>query len=67
MKICPEDKEKTGFSVGKRLFTVISFGLCNAPVIFKRLMEKALRQLLNEICLVYLDDVIFSEDYDKAC
>src|SRR5580765_2349779 len=60
IKIRPEDKEKTAFSIGKGLwqFTVMPFGLCNAPATFERLMEKVLRNLISKICLVYLDDVI---------
>jgi len=60
IKIRPEDKEKTAFSVGNGLwqFTVIPFGLCNAPATFKRLMERILQGLVTKICLVYLDDVI---------
>ena len=60
IKIRPEDKEKTAFSIGKGLwqFTIMPFGLCNAPATFERLMEKVLRNLLSKICLVYLDDVI---------
>jgi hypothetical protein len=56
----PEDKEKTAFSTGQGLwqFTVMPFGLCNAPVTFERLMESVLRGLTYEACLVYLDDVI---------
>lgn len=60
VKIRQEDKEKTAFSIGNGLwqFTVMPFGLCNAPVTFERLMEKILRGLLSKICLVYLDDVV---------
>jgi len=64
VKIRSEDKEKTAFSIGKGLwqFTVMPFGLCNAPATFERLMEKILNQLLFKICLVYLDDVIIYSD-----
>ena len=56
----PEDKEKTAFSTGQGLcqFTVMPFGLCNAPATFERLMESVLRGLTHEASLVYLDDVI---------
>ena len=58
--LAPEDKEKTAFSIGTGLwqFTVMPFGLCNAPATFERLMENVLRGLSWEICLVYLDDII---------
>ncbi|XP_017474733.1 PREDICTED: RNA-directed DNA polymerase homolog [Rhagoletis zephyria] len=55
-----EDKEKTAFSVGDGLwqFTVMPFGLCNAPATFERLMERVLKGLHWKTCLVYLDDII---------
>ena len=56
----PEDQEKTAFVSRKGLFefTVLPFGLCNAPATFERLLEKVLTGLNWKICLIYLDDII---------
>jgi hypothetical protein len=56
----PNDKKKTAFRTQRGLyeFSVMPFGLCNAPVTFERLMETVLRGLQFETCLIYLDDVI---------
>lgn len=64
--MAPEDREKTAFSTHRGLFqfTVMPFGLCNAPGTFERLMEVAMRGLQWTSCLVYLDDiVVFSRDF----
>jgi hypothetical protein len=55
----PDDK-KTAFSTGQGLwqFTVMPFGLCNAPLMFERLMETVLRGFTYKSCLMYLDDMI---------
>ena len=60
VEIHPDDKEKTAFSTGEGLwqFTVMPFGLCNAPATFERLMEQILNGLNWRTCLVYLDDII---------
>lgn len=45
VKLRPEDREKTVFSVGSSLwqFIVMPFDLCNTPAIFERMMERILR------------------------
>jgi hypothetical protein len=39
-------------------FTIIFSGLCNAPAIFKHIMDKILQELISEIYFVYVDDII---------
>ncbi len=60
VKLHPKDKEKTAIATHLGLFTYqrMSFGLCNAPGTFERLMEKVLQGLQWHQCLLYLDDVI---------
>ena len=60
MDIDEKDREKIAFSVGSGLwqFTVMPFGLCNAPATFERLMERVLIGLHWKTCLVFLDDII---------
>lgn len=69
LRVRPSDKEKTAFSIGKGLwqFTVIPFGLCNAPATFERLMEKVLCGFISKKCLVfYLNDIIiFGKDFTE--
>lgn len=52
--------EKTAFSTenGHYEFLRMPFGLKNSPPTFQRVMNNILRGLQNEICLVYLDDII---------
>ena len=53
-------KKKSAFAVKGGLYewNVMSFGLCNAPSTFERLMERVLAGLHWETLLVYLDDII---------
>ena len=56
-----EDSQKyTAFStlVGHFQFNRMPFGLKNAPAIFQRMMDTALRGLIGKIFFVYLDDIV---------
>jgi hypothetical protein len=64
-----QDREKTAFLTKQGLFqfTVLPFGLCNAPRTFERLMENVLRNLQWERCLLYIDDIlVFGRNFDET-
>ena len=60
VKLDEDAREKTAFTTGAGLwqYTVMPFGLCNAPATFERLMEQVLLGLPQSTALVYLDDVL---------
>jgi len=65
----PQDAEKTAFVTHRGLYqwTVMPFGLCNAPATFCRLMEMVLADIVWSQCLVYLDDILaFGKDFKQA-
>ena len=67
VEIAPKDRSKTVFSLGNGLwqYTVMPFGLKNAPPTFQRLIELVLAGLDWESCLVYLDYILlFSPTFD---
>lgn len=55
-----EDQRKTAFSTpfGHYEYIRMPFGLKNAPATFQRLMNSVLREYINKICIVYLDDIL---------
>src|SRR2546425_10005060 len=54
------DKDKTFFltRTGLFRFSVMAFGLTNAPATFQRLMDVVMAGLNFEVCLLYLDAII---------
>jgi hypothetical protein len=60
IRIAAEDVPKTAFRTryGHYEFMVLPFGLTNAPATFMHLMHQALRPLLDECALVFLDDIL---------
>ena len=71
IRIREEDIPKTAFrtSYGSYEYTVMSFGLANAPPTFSRIMHYIFNPYTGEFVLVYLDDIlVFSkneEDHEK--
>ena len=64
-----KDKERTAFVSRRGLFqfTVVPFGLTNAPATFERLMELVLQGLQWDKCLLYTDDIIvFGADFEQT-
>lgn len=60
IEMAPADIEKTAFSVDNMhlQFKRMPFGLKGSPSTFQRVMDNILRGIQNEICFVYLDDII---------
>lgn len=68
IEVTPADRHKTAFSTknGHYEFVRMPFGLKNAPATFQRLMNNILREFINKICVVYLDDIlIFSTSLEE--
>ncbi|VDH93238.1 Hypothetical predicted protein [Mytilus galloprovincialis] len=60
VKVKDSDKEKTAFITKYGLFHFVrmSFGLCNAPGTYSRVMNLVLRGLTWNVVLAFLDDIL---------
>lgn len=60
IRIEERDRWKTAFRTryGHFEYTVMPFGLTNAPATFQAYVNEALRGLLDDICVAYIDDIL---------
>jgi hypothetical protein len=60
VRIKEEDINKTVFGTryGHYEFTMVPFGLSNAPVLFMCLMNGVFREYLDKFVIVFLDDIL---------
>jgi hypothetical protein len=65
VKINEENISKTTFSTryGNYEFTVVPFGLSNAPTVFMCTMTRVFKEYLNKLVIVFLDDILI---YSKS-
>ena len=68
LRIRATDIPKTGFTMryGLYEYTVMSFGLTNAPAYFMYMMNKVFMEFLDKFVVVFIDDIlIFSKTEEK--
>ena len=73
MKIREQDIPKTAFTTryGLYEYTVMSFGLTNAPAYFMNMMNKVFMEFLDKFVVVFIDDILVysknEEEHNGIC
>lgn len=67
VRIAEGDEWKTAFSTrhGQFEYTVMPLGLCNAPAVFQRMMNTIFHDMLDQGCVIYLDDILIYAETEE--
>jgi hypothetical protein len=68
IRVVEQDAWKNAFKTKQGLFEwlVMTFGLCNAPTTFVRVMNDVFRPFIDDFVIVYLDEIlVFSGTWDE--
>ena len=69
IQIALEDQDKTTFTCpwGTFAYTVLPFGLCNAPDTFQRVVIGIFSDLVNDCLQIYMDDFTpYRDSFENA-
>ena len=68
MKIREQDIPKTAFTTryGLYEYTVMSFGLTNAPAYFMNMMNKVFMEFLDKFVVVFIDDILVTRKMKRG-
>ena len=68
IRIKKDDKWKTAFrtQIARYKYSVMPFGLANAPATFQSYIHECLAEKLDVFCIVYLDDILILTNEKRA-